>query len=135
MNFLFKMVNSLESFKNKMWLIKKKKEDRDLIRRGYWWALSKQLERIFPTRSRRYVGDEYRGEVLIMDMVEGGNFRNDLKYKYFTPAALDRDIRQTEDAPLRFYFKCIGFEDMRAKLRNWGMDYTKFRKFLRRICG
>ncbi len=66
---------------------------------------------------------EYKGDIFLIEANEGAEF-DDFKKTQFTAYKNKIDIEPKK--PIRFYAKVIGFEDIRAPIRNWGMTLKGF---------
>ena len=85
-------------------------------------SLIKKIEKIFPSPSR-FQKEEYKNRVFLIDLPEAGTMKN-MKIRGFSGFARTGDI--TSKQPIRFYAKVVGFEDINAPKRNWGLHFTKF---------
>ena len=90
-------------------------------------SLVKRLEKLFPSRPR-FEKEEYKNGVFLIDLPEAGEMK-DMKIRGFSGFARVGDIVSKQ--PIRFYAKVIGFEDIKAPKRNWGLDFTKFLRSFR----
>lgn len=96
------------------------------VREGDYPALVERLQQIQPIRP---VPDkEYENGVYLFDMVECGEVKHDLKYRASTEFAITGDYYNSH-SNLKFYFLQIGFEDLKAPLRNWGINIDDYRYF------
>lgn len=84
--------------------------------------LIRRVEKIIPTLPIE--NKEYKDEVFLIELPEGGD-GSELKIKNFSGFAVTGDIAPTN--PVRFYAKVVGFEDVNASKRDWGMNLDKFR--------
>lgn len=90
-----------------------------------WFVGAKRITLNYP-KDKEPRG-EYRNAVLFMDLPEGGNFK-EMRFVHFSPKAIEGDIQRVKSRPVRFYFELVGFEDVNAPMRDWGMGFDTFKK-------
>lgn len=90
------------------------------------YKILSRLNDAYPTKRLKSKEKEYKGDVFLLSIPEGGNLGT-LSGDDFSPWASTGDIDST--GTVRFFAKVIGFEDLRAPVRDWGMDLETYKKF------